>query len=87
MAATDGSDAGTVSGELADLEAREKEIGVRKAVLKAQIARGTEPPEGATDFDQWSACLYRELRPVGPPLAPEGAPEAKGEPGAELAVA
>lgn len=87
MAATNRQDEAALSAELAALESREKEIGVRKAVVQALISCGSEPPEAEGDFDKSSPCLYRELRPRQAELGAESTPEAKGESGAKLAVA
>ncbi|MGH7609514.1 MAG: hypothetical protein ACREOD_06205 [Candidatus Dormibacteria bacterium] len=86
MATTNGSDMATLNGERADLEAREREIGVRRAGVKALIASDREPPEGASDLQSEAPACAGSCGPREAQAAPEGEAEAMGESGPRLAV-
>jgi hypothetical protein len=64
MATNGATDRATLAAELADLEAKEAQLGVRTAVVKALLACGAEPPDGEADFGAWSSCLWQELHPA-----------------------
>lgn len=75
MATNGATDRATLVAELAEVEVKEAQLGVRNAVVKALIACGAEPPAGEEDFAAWPSCLWHELRPA-PATEAGGQPEA-----------